>query len=88
MSGPARVLEAAEDPALDAGAIVAQPLVEWNGWQAVRRHGGMAILPWRGDHLAATSEKINNRSDGKIPLVRFLRPWYAFRKVARRRGRR
>ena len=67
MSGPARILEAAEDPALDAGVMVAQPLVEWNGWQAVRRHGGMAILPWRGDHLAATAEKINNRSDGKIP---------------------
>ena len=67
MSGPARVGDESADPALDAGVIVAEPLVEWNGWQAVRRHGGVAILPWRGDHLAATAEKIINRSDGKVP---------------------
>lgn len=54
MSGPARPLTEADDPARDAG-ILSGPVVEWNGWQAVRAHGGMAILPWRGDHLAAVA---------------------------------
>lgn len=71
MSGPARVGDESADPALDAGVIVAKPLVEWNGWQAVGRHGGVAILPWRGDHLAATAEKISNRSDGNVPESSF-----------------
>lgn len=53
MSGPPRPLVDADDPALDSGVIVDRPLVEWNGWQAVRRHGGTAVLPWRGDYLAA-----------------------------------
>lgn len=55
MSGPPRVLADADDPALDPGVILDRPLVEWNGWQAVRRHGGTAILPWRSDFLAATA---------------------------------
>lgn len=53
MSGPARPLADAEDPALDAGVLGDGPVCEWHGWQAVARHGGIAVLPWRGDHLAA-----------------------------------
>jgi 16S rRNA (guanine1207-N2)-methyltransferase len=55
MSGPARPLAEADDPALDAGVIAEGPVVEWHGWRAVARHGGTAVLPWRGDHLAATA---------------------------------
>ena len=54
MSGPARPLAESDDPARDDGVLVG-PVVEWNGWQAVRSQGGMAILPWRGDHLAASA---------------------------------
>jgi 16S rRNA (guanine1207-N2)-methyltransferase len=53
VSGPSRPVADADDPALDQGVIVAGPLGEWNGWQAVRRNGGTALLPWRSDWLAA-----------------------------------
>lgn len=67
MSGPARPLADADDPALDPGVIADRPLVEWNGWQAVRRHGGTAILPWRGDHLAAVAAGVTTLPVGAIP---------------------
>jgi 16S rRNA (guanine1207-N2)-methyltransferase len=54
MSGPARPLAEADDPSLDPGVLFDAPLVEWHGWQGVRRHGGTAVLPWRPDHLAAS----------------------------------
>jgi 16S rRNA (guanine1207-N2)-methyltransferase len=55
MSGPARPLAEADDPALDAGALGAGAICEWHGWRAVARLGGIAVLPWRSDHLAATA---------------------------------
>lgn len=63
MSGPARPLQESDDPALDPGVLVG-PVVEWNGWQGVRKHGGLAILPWRGDHLAAVAAGITTVGDG------------------------
>jgi 16S rRNA (guanine1207-N2)-methyltransferase len=59
VSGPSRPLADADDPALDPGVLAACPLGEWNGWQAVRRHGGTAVLPWRGDWLAARAAGID-----------------------------
>lgn len=67
MSGPPRPLADADDPALDPGVIVDRPLVEWNGWQAVRRHGGTAILPWRSDYLAACAAGITASPSGQLP---------------------
>lgn len=67
MSGPARPPADADDPALDPGVIADRPLVEWNGWQAVRRHGGTAILPWRGDHLAAVAAGVATLPIGALP---------------------
>lgn len=64
MSGPARPLAEAEDPALDPGVLSAGPVEEWHGWQAVLRHGGTAVLPWRGDHLAAVAAGIVTIGDG------------------------
>jgi len=64
MSGPARPLVEADDPALDPGVIVDGPVVEWHGWCAVLRHGGSAVLPWRGDHLAAMAAGITTVGDG------------------------
>lgn len=64
MSGPARPLAEADDPAFDAGVIAAGPIVEWHGWSAVQRHGGTAVLPWRGDHLAATAAGLTTVGDG------------------------
>lgn len=66
MSGPARPLAEADDPALDAGVIAAGPLIEWNGWQAVRRHGGMAVLPWRSDWLVAKAAGIDTQPVGGV----------------------
>ncbi len=63
MSGPARPLAESDDPARDAGVLIG-PVVEWNGWEAVRSQGGMAILPWRGDHLAAIAAGISCGSAG------------------------
>lgn len=59
MSGPPRSLAEGDDPALDAGVLDGRPLGEWNGWQAVRRHGGTAVLPWRGDWLAARAAGVD-----------------------------
>lgn len=67
MSGPARPLAEADDPALDAGVLAACPLVEWNGWQAVLRHGGTAVLPWRRDHLAAIAAGVAAQPGGAFP---------------------
>lgn len=64
MSGPARPLAEGDDPALDAGVSAAGPVVEWHGWRAVLRQGGTAVLPWRGDHLAATAAGITTVGDG------------------------
>jgi 16S rRNA (guanine1207-N2)-methyltransferase len=64
MSGPARPLAETDDPALDAGVLANGPVVEWHGWQAVCRHGGTAVLPWRGDHLAATAAGLTTAGDG------------------------
>jgi 16S rRNA (guanine1207-N2)-methyltransferase len=43
-----------EELLLDEGVLSGQPVVELGGWLAVEEVGGMAVLPWRGDHLAAT----------------------------------
>ncbi|MBA3700903.1 MAG: class I SAM-dependent methyltransferase [Planctomycetes bacterium] len=64
MSGPARPLAEAEDPALDRGVLNEGPVHEWHGWQAVLRHRGTAVLPWRGDHLAAVAAGIATIGDG------------------------
>ena len=45
MSGPAE--PSADDPALDPGVLAPLPLLEVQGWTAVARLGGLAILPWR-----------------------------------------
>lgn len=47
MSGPAAPPEPADDPALDAGILIAAPVLEFGGWHAVLRLGGAAVLPWR-----------------------------------------
>lgn len=52
---------------MDAGVIADGPLIEWNGWQAVRRHGGTAVLPWRSDWLAATAAGITAEPTGGTP---------------------
>jgi 16S rRNA (guanine1207-N2)-methyltransferase len=54
VSGAPRPRSAADDPALDDGVLSADPLIEFNGWSAVARLGGCAVLPWRSDHLQAT----------------------------------
>lgn len=71
MSGPSRPLAEVDDPALDAGVIADGPLIEWNGWQAVRRHGGTAILPWRSDYLTATAAGITAEPAGGTPSGSF-----------------
>ena len=64
MSGPSRPLAQADDPALDSGVLSEGPVHEWHGWQAVLRHGGTSVLPWRGDHLAATAAGITTVGNG------------------------
>ncbi len=65
MSGPARPLVEVDDPALDAGVINDGPIYEWHGWRAVLRHGGTAVLPWRGDHVAATAAEVVTVGNGR-----------------------
>lgn len=64
MSGPARPLAASDDPALDVGVLTDGPVCEWHGWQAVQRHGGTAVLPWRSDDLAARAAGVGTIADG------------------------
>ena len=64
MSGPARPLAASDDPALDLGVLMVGPVCEWQGWQAVQRHGGTAVLSWRGDDLAARAAGVSTIGDG------------------------
>lgn len=53
MSGPAD--PTADDPALDDGVLTPGPLLEVQGWTAVARHGGAAVLPWRAQARTATA---------------------------------
>ena len=70
MSGAPRTLSAADDPALDEGVLAAVPVVEFNGWSAVARSGGCAVLPWRADHLAATQLGLTTVSAAaELPLA-------------------
>jgi len=67
------------DPALDDGVLTPGPVLELGGWHAVARWGGIAILPWRGDHLAANAAGLScaplvpERFDGATALVRVQR---------------
>ena len=67
MCGPPRLLADDDDPALDPGVIADRPLVEWNGWQAVLRHGGTAVLPWRSDYLTACAAGVTASPSGQLP---------------------
>jgi len=53
MSGPAD--PCADDPALDDGVLAPGPLLEVQGWTAVARQGGTAVLPWRPQARTATA---------------------------------
>jgi 16S rRNA (guanine1207-N2)-methyltransferase len=61
MSGPLRAHpEDKDDPSLDDGVLAPCPLIEFNGYRAVQRHGGCAVLPWRSDHLHAQAAGIRS----------------------------
>ncbi len=67
------------DPALDDGVLEPGPVLELGGWHAVARRGGLAVLPWRGDHLAALAAGLScaplvpARCAGRTALVRIQR---------------
>lgn len=58
MSGPALPPPEGSDPALDDGVLTAGTLLEINGFAAVQRHGGVAVLPWRAHHRSAQEQGI------------------------------
>lgn len=43
------------DLLLDHGVLLDRPCAEWGGTVAVRRCGGHAVLPWRGEYAAAVA---------------------------------
>jgi len=47
--------DGAADLLADEGVLLEAPLVEFFGWEMVRRRGGLAVLPYRGDWLAAAA---------------------------------
>lgn len=53
MSGPARRTAAKRDPVFVEGILDALPTAENHGHAAVARLGGVAVTPWRSDHLEA-----------------------------------
>ena len=54
MSGPTDGVPGhRDDPALDHGVLLDAPLLEFHGWTAVARHGGVPVLPWRPQARAA-----------------------------------
>lgn len=46
--------EASAELILDPGVLSESPVIEAFGWRGARRIGGVAVLPWRADWLAAT----------------------------------
>jgi 16S rRNA (guanine1207-N2)-methyltransferase len=64
MSGPAPPLADGRDPALDEGVLDPGPLLEFNGYSAVRRQGGSAVLPWRAQHRQALACGVVSVADG------------------------
>ncbi len=59
MSGPAHPPADGSDPALDDGVLAQGPVTEFNGSAAVRRQGGVAVLPWRAHFRAAVAGGIS-----------------------------
>lgn len=57
MSGPAPLAPA--DLALDPGVLDEGPVLEFGGFSAVSRHGGLAVLPWRSWALQAEAAGIS-----------------------------
>ncbi|MCP4902418.1 MAG: class I SAM-dependent methyltransferase [bacterium] len=51
----------------DPGVLAEDPLLEFFGWSGVERTGGIAVLPWRADFLAARQSGIETApSDDSI----------------------
>ena len=67
MSGPADL--PTDDPALDPGVLLPGPLVEFQGWTAVARHGGLAVLPWRTQARQADSAGL--ATSPRVPATAF-----------------
>src|SRR5688572_19522765 len=42
----------------EPGVLEDGPVLELNGWEAVARHGGAALLRWRADALAAEASGV------------------------------
>ena len=53
MSGAPRQPDPSDDLVLDPGVLLPGPVLEVQGWAAVARQGGLAILPWRAHARAA-----------------------------------
>jgi len=64
MSGPPPALPDGRDPALDDGVLEPGPLLEFNGYAAVLRHGGCAVLPWRAHHREARARGVASVAHG------------------------
>jgi len=64
--------DGAADLLADAGVLLEAPLVEFFGWEMVERRGGLAVLPCRGDWLAAAAAGVEAVSlPEKIGAQRF-----------------
>lgn len=61
MSGPAALADFSADLVGDPGALTEVPTVEWHGWQAVARTGGVAVVTWRSQARAAAAAGIVNQ---------------------------
>ncbi len=61
MSGPAASPATGDDLLLDPGVLAAGTLVEFHGFSAVERHGGSAVLPWRGAWREAAARGVDAR---------------------------
>jgi 16S rRNA (guanine1207-N2)-methyltransferase len=55
MSGAPRLPAPSDDLILDPGVLMPGPVLEVQGWAAVARQGGLALLPWR-EHARAAGE--------------------------------
>jgi len=62
VSAPAPIPSASDDTALDPEVLAPGPVLEFNGWRAVQRQGGEALLCWREQHLLAQAAGVANRA--------------------------
>ncbi len=58
---------AADELIFDEGVLAPLPVIEFQGYQGARQRGGLAVLPWRAEWLAAHAAGVDARATAPGP---------------------